>query len=978
MTQNYFKKTTYKNLVLLSILTLTLTFVLSFNSYAQKQLLTKYNLDFEIGNVGETPAGWSMTNTVKKFGYEYALTDINKSQGLKSLNITHNGKKYFEDMYGSVYQGLDAVPFRGRKLVFSADVYFENSDDTTKVFLWMHEHFVDGSKGQFVISNMDSSKSPQWKRMQVELQVDNFVDYINYGFYLNGKGNMFVDNAKLEMISPFKTPNLSSIKLTQKQISNLYEFSNIFAKIGFFHPKQNIYESDKFSLIYNNINNIIEKTDGEQQNSKLDFDYNSKIEFYNNFFKKLDENITFYNPITLPKPNINKNQGINLLKKVYGEAYSLVNYGAYHNKISATAKTERNNIFGTQRSKEGVLIQVIDFAKLKLKSSLTQITVEAKSKMIKYSQGANAQIWARIDIDGQKESIYTTMKENPFTDSIWTGIKITMNVPNKAKALRVGLVLLGDGEAYFDDIKVTGVDATSKQIDLTVKNNGFQNGLENESPKDWEFTNVVRQAGYNVAVVDDAEARSKVLKIYSDKETFIQTPVLNQFVNCNISDSLSVYFPINVEEEYKDEKFVYPFELVETNDKDVISRIAAIIYTTSIINEFANAKNSNYKIDYQTFQNAVVEATKDIKNNEFEEILSYLASKIKDSGARVWNPEHTEKYSYPFLLKYNNGNVYVSYVGNINNLVKEIDTNSIKLKINTDELSKIKVGYRLQSINGKNLRMIFEELKNTIPNNNEEFLYTKMLAHIRASENVEVDKLEFLNENGESLKISVPKCFMVNKITQPRLEPIYELNPNLVYVDMTRISDEVFKYYLKDFKDTKYILFDLRGLSVMSEYFLGFFANKDIQSYNMELPIYSSPKDSDIEIQNSMKFKQVIKSLPEKLNSKLYFLIDEYTIGYSELIAQTIKNNNLGKLIGAKTAGGNSEIATLRLPCNYLFALPTLTVFNPKGENITSIPVSPDVEVKYDFKNNLEYDRNSETMDYLIKYAKDYINATNK
>lgn len=966
MTQNNFKNLKFKQLILLLIL--TLTFAFNYQSNAQKQLLTKYNLDFEIGNVGETPAGWSMTNSVKKFGYEYTLTDINKSQGLKSLNITHNGKKYFEDMYGSVFQGLDAVPFRGRKLVFSADVYFENSDDTTKVFLWMHEHFIDGSKGQFVISEMDSSKSPQWKRMQVELQVDNFIDYINYGFYLNGKGNLFVDNAKLEMISPYKTPNLSSIKLTQKQIINLFEFSNIFSKIGFFHPKQNIYEADKFSLIYNNINNIIEKTD---------FDYTSKIDYYNSFFKKLDENITFYNPIITPKPKSDKNKGLNLASKVYGEAYSLVNYGAFHNKVTATAKTERNNIFGTQRSKEGVLIQVIDFSKLKLKSTLTQITVEAKSKVIKYSQGANAQIWARIDIDGQKESIYTTMKENPFTDSIWTGIKVTMNVPNKAKALRVGLVLTGDGEAYFDDIKVTGVDATTKKINLPVSNNGFQNGLDKvndkEAPKDWEFTNVVRQAGYNVAIVDDSEARSKVLKIYSDKETFIQTPELNQFVNCQINDSLSIHFPINVEEEYKDEKFAYPFDLIETTDKDAISRITAIIYATSIINEF-----TENKIDYQTFQNSIIEATKEIKNNEFEEILSYLATKIKDSGARVWNPEHTEKYSYPFLLKYNNGNVYVSYIGNINNLVKELDTNTIKIKINTEELNKIKVGYRLQSINGKNLRMIFEELKNTIPNNNEEFLYTKMLAHIRASENVEVDKLEFLNEEGMSIKISVPKCFMVNKITQPRPEPIYELNPNLVYVDMTRISDDIFKYYLKDFKDTKYMLFDLRGLSVMSEYFLGLYANKDIPSYNMELPIYSTPKSADIEINNSIKFKQLIKSLPEKLNSKLYFLIDEYTIGYSELIAQTIKNNNLGKLIGANTAGGNSEIATLRLPCNYLFALPTLKVFNPNGENITSIPVSPDVEVKYDFKNNLEYDRNSESMDYLIKYAVDYINATNK
>lgn len=964
-----------KNKLIIALI-LIISIFTNFNLIAQKQLFTQYNLNFEIGNVGENAPGWSMTNVVKKFGYETKLTSLNKSEGQKSLNIYHNGKKYFEDMYGSVFQGLDAVPFRNRKVTFSADVYFENSDDTTKVFLWIHEHFIDGSKGQFVISEMDSSKDSKWKRMSVDLEADPFVDYINYGFYLNGKGNLFVDNAKLELISPFKTPNMNEIDLAQNDFEKLYNFANIFSKIGFFHPKQSMYEADKFSMIHKGVNLALglEKSNLEKSSdligNKLSF-----VEMMNEFFGKMDKNITIYNPKLSPKPNIDLNNGVNLLTKVNGESYSLLNYGAYNNKKSPTARSERNNIFGTQRTKEGSLLQVIDLNKLKLKNKLTQVTIEAKSRLVKYSQGANAQIWARVDVENQKESMYTTMNDKPMTDSIWTGINITMNVPKDAKALRVGLVLVGDGEVYFDDVKITGIDATSKKVNIPIENANFQDGMAIEAPKNWEVAKAVIQAGYNFEILDDKVARSKVLKISSDKSTFIEMPKLNQFVNCNINDSLSVYLPINIEEEYKDVKFEYPFEMIETNDNDAISRIASIIYLTSIINEFTNAK-----IDYRTFYDAITKAGNTNSGKQsFEKILSELLAKIKDSGARVWNPEITQKYSYPFTLKYNNGNVYISQIADSNTVKFNLE-NGNKIDNYESLLNKLKVGYKLNSINGENIKNIIDREKKYIPNNNEEFLYTRLLADLRSSDSVEIDNLEFSDFEGNSILIQVPKAFPINKINQERPEPLFELSKGIVYCDMTRTSDEMFKYYLNDFKELKAMIFDLRGLSIMSEYFLGFFTDKEIPSYTMELPIYTTPKDADINISNRIKYVQSIKSLKDQLGAKLYFITDEYTIGYSELIAQTVKDNKLGTLIGSKTAGGNSEIATLRLPCNYLLSLPTLNVYNGKNINITSKPVEPDVLIKHDFKNNIEYNRNNSeiSQDYYINYTNNYIIETLK
>lgn len=992
------KKLHYSNLFSYLTAFIFTFFIFKVEIQAQ-QLFTKYNLDFEIGNIGRPAPGWTMTKTVQKLGYTFELTQENKTQGKKALKLTHDGKQFYEDMYGSVQQSLDAVPFRGRKIVFSADVYLENIDDTSKVFLWIHEHYSDGSKGQFVVSAKDSLKESGWQRLQVELNVANLVDFINYGFYLDGKGILYADNASLEVISPFEKPQLPSIILSEQQIDLLYDYTKIFGNIAFFDPLESTFESDKFSMLYDGTKKILDFVNKHSTTNSNVTNITEKdiVDFYKNLLTPIDSNIYVFNPLKESAPKIDKNKGRDLLSLVSGRAYSNLSYGAYNNKYSVAAHTIAENIFSSQRGREGSILQVIDFAKLKLKKPLNQITIEAKAKLKKYQQGTNAQIWTRIDVEGQKESLSSTMKDKPFTDSIWTGIKITIKTPAKANALRIGLVLEGDGEVLFDDIKVSGLDQTQKTIIFPIKNADFEQKTTNNLPLDWDITQNVLKAGYQFEVVTDPIAHSSVLKISTNKDELVITPSLNQFITSNINDSLSIYFPINIEEnEISNIKYDYPFPIVEINDKDVLSRLVNLMYTTALFNQFSQTKISKNSFSEYAQKVCNQMETKD----EFEKILSSFITQIKDSGIRVWNPDNVQKYAYPFLLKYSNGNVYISFIPS-KNRIKEamIDFTSAEattLSPNNDKtkhisaadlltktfdiniIDKLKVGYQVKSINGVDISDIISSEKSYTSGVSENFIYSKILANLRTTSNfVVIDNIEFIDFEGNIINLNIPKAFLINLIYEERPAPVVELTPDILYVDMTRVSDEMFKYYLSSIQEFKYILFDLRGLSLMSEYFLGYFTGSDLHSYTMEQQIFTTPLESSTQILNKKVYKQNIPSLKDKIKAVPYFLTNETTIGYSELIANTIKKNHLGTIIGDETAGGNAETATLRLPCDYLISFPTFSVFDESGYNITAKPILPDIKINYDFKNNID-DNGEIDNDYFIKYAVDYIKSIDK
>src|SRR5690606_38698284 len=96
---------------------------------------------------------------------------------------------------------------------------------------------------------------------------------------------------------------------------------------------------------------------------------------------------------------------------------------------------------------------------------------------------SNAQLWLRIMRD-KKDDINVYMFDNPITSNEWKKYEIKQIIPEDVYKIYIGCVLIGDGDAWFDDIKVS-INDNGKLIDLEEGFDNFENQKQYDSPKGW-------------------------------------------------------------------------------------------------------------------------------------------------------------------------------------------------------------------------------------------------------------------------------------------------------------------------------------------------------------------------------------------------------------------------------------------------------------------------------------------------------------
>src|SRR6266404_5083144 len=98
----------------------------------QSQLV---NLDFEQGDVGQVPTGWSFPT---KANYAGEVTEEKAKTGKRSALLRSLPNAAIDGPpFGNLMQAFDATPFRGRRVRFRAAVRIEGSGSSAGAQLWL-------------------------------------------------------------------------------------------------------------------------------------------------------------------------------------------------------------------------------------------------------------------------------------------------------------------------------------------------------------------------------------------------------------------------------------------------------------------------------------------------------------------------------------------------------------------------------------------------------------------------------------------------------------------------------------------------------------------------------------------------------------------------------------------------------------------------------------------------------------------------
>ena len=860
---------------------LTVFFLFAFAN-AQSQMYHPVNTDFESGLTGSVPLGWIINKQSIDNGYSFKIDTEHYYSGLKSGLLQLEDKSILQsdttqqEVSSRVEQLIDASVYKGKEVILSAMIKTSISENSSRVYLWLDSRNTSLNAGQMFFSEENLIKSSEWKKYSIKCYIDPRVSYIQYGISLLGDGKVWIDDLDISIVSEdMANFNSPPQKLETAETSRLVALADILGAVRYYYPSFELYKKNWDKLALNAVDLVLTSNNSKELSSKL-----------NEIFKPIAPAIQIYTTKSR-KPKIIKLKPSNALEnQVYYQFHAGPDIGEMSQFYNDT-----KNLYTTLKSGTAQVKQTISCDGLKGK----KINIEAFAKVKSYSPAAKIRLRSKIAYG--EDSVLPTISEASSSKK-WHKITLSTDVPKDAEYLVIIFEFFGDGIAWIDNVKMNIVES-DKQIAVKVQNHDFEMTTLNKTPVSWKLEEDSKKLGYKLLADNSIKKNgSSSLKIFSDKSDFINVPKIGEIYKKQSAAGISFTMPLTT---YVTDKGIYPptdpsLNTISIKPKDFIlssedrsSRLATTILLWNVHRHFSidNIKNNRWnKILTIALQDAALASNR----QEFIDALNKMICSLPDSQARVWDSKTKHLYSLPFDWEYTNKKLIVT--------------------ASSDE--KIKHGDIIKEIDGKTVEEQIKFNSNYINTNNQLAKINAALSRIQLGEKNSTVSIKYLrSDNNQSIEHDFSRDQHPSIFDSKPRERFEQINDSVFYVNLTQMNDDILKKFVLKFRYAHAIIFDLRSYSRVSPEFLGLFRDKAFQAMPKEMAIRNKPFRLD---EDGQLFEKTILAKNPRIKSKIYFLINENTIGKAEEIAALVKYYKLGTLIGRKTAGDISSVHGFPFP----------------------------------------------------------------
>lgn len=868
------------------------------------------NLDFELGEVGTMPYGWKFDKDARENLLVGGIDTVEFNSGLKSFAIinTQYGNK---EISGSLFQSFDASEYRGKKVRLRVAIKTNFQNESSKAYLWLKDYYNKVEYRNFSVSK-ESIKSQFWDYFELETTIANDAKRINLGIMLVGAGQVNIDDISFTEIKNGISFNNPPKELENNELKKLIDLSQLYGIAKYYSPTFEATKTDWDDLLYNSINSTLKTKNDDQLIDTLSY-----------YFKSINPGIIISKDsiITPKKEKIDKPFPSKLIFK---------HTGAYSKLANSLFNSEIKDFYLPNRKYEGSIYQSIKTKKYAGKK--IRFSAQVKTDLI--NDHSNAQLWLRVVSEGKTKDINVNMMDNPIQSNKWNKYSIECDLPKSAIKIVVALVMFGEGNVWFDNLNLE-YQQNGKFLPIKLLNTNFESVTFNKENKeievnDWSLSAKSRSVGYLLNADNKEKFEGKYsLHISTDHSGRVIYPEDDAYfqytknkINYRIpyvidTDKKGYSFPKNP----NFDEFTKNLTKIEYSDNDRISRLAVVIDLWNYIKHF----NINDLSDVR-LQNTLIDGLNkaSITKNKFEfnSVLRNILAKLDDSGSRIWKGNNEKYFALPINWKWINNNLIVSN--------------------KTPNVPEIEIGDEILEINKTKSDLYLKQFEEQISASAQAWKQLRALALMRIGKKNE--NVGLLIRKPDGSKINLNLKYSVNPLLPKEPSPIdlSELEGGILYANLTLLDDKDFKKNLQLFQNYNKIIFDLRGTALVSEHILGFFIDSTIKANQWKINIYTGPEEK----QRSINFRtSEIQPLDSKLTKNCVFLINEKTIGYAEIIANTIKHYKLFPLIGQETAGGFGDAMSFKLAGNYYFSMTIWDCYGPDGKRLNQNPIQPDIKI---------------------------------
>ena len=176
--------------------------------------------------------------------------------------------------------------------------------------------------------------------------------------------------------------------------------------------------------------------------------------------------------------------------------------------------------------------------------------------------------------------------------------------------------------------------------------------------------------------------------------------------------------------------------------------------------------------------------------------------------------------------------------------------------------------------------------------------------------------------------------------SEPKPDAVSELSPGIFYVDIERVTQAGFDARIPDLAKARGLIFDLRGYPRMSSDFLQHFSDKPVKSGHFVTLAFDRPDRPGVFAGDG---QWTLKPLSPRFTSNVAFITNASAISYSESVLGVVAGNHLADIVGEPSAGANGNITFFDLPGGYQVSWTGMRVTNLDGSRHYLIGIRPTI-----------------------------------
>jgi C-terminal processing protease CtpA/Prc len=177
----------------------------------------------------------------------------------------------------------------------------------------------------------------------------------------------------------------------------------------------------------------------------------------------------------------------------------------------------------------------------------------------------------------------------------------------------------------------------------------------------------------------------------------------------------------------------------------------------------------------------------------------------------------------------------------------------------------------------------------------------------------------------------------------PRLDKVTEVQPGIVYADLTRLTDAELEAALPRLSAAKGLVFDMRGYpgGFNAITFFSHLSDQQLTSAQWHIPQINRPDRQQMAFTRGGEWT-ITPRLP-LLPSKRAFITDGRAISYAESCMGIIEHYRLGEIVGAPTAGTNGNVSQFQVPGGFSIVFTGMKVLKHDGSQHHGIGIRPTI-----------------------------------